>query len=190
MTELPKICAHCRQPFEQGDKPRANFLKAKYCGRACYVAFHRFTPERSAAAFWSKVNKDGPNGCWVWGGYCQRFGHGWLGRLGLAHRYAWELLVGPLPKDKCLLHHCDNPPCVNPSHLYIGDRKANGTDAAKRGRTTRGERNWSVKLTTEQVLEIRSLRGAVPVTEIARRYGIGQSTVSHILNRQSWKHLP
>lgn len=170
-------------------------VKCPHCDKTAHagaIATHvKFVHTDSGAnSFWARVDKNAPNGCWVWGGYCQRFGHGWLGRRGLAHRYAWELTVGPLPKDKCLLHHCDNPPCVNPAHLYVGDRLANGLDAAKRGRTTRGERNWSVKLKPEQVLEIRGLRGKLSMTEIARRYGVAQTTVSNIINRNIWKHLP
>lgn len=94
--------------------------------------------------FWKRVDKSGPNGCWQWLGYRQKFGHGWLGsRYGLAHRYAWKFLVGPLADAECLLHHCDNPPCVNPSHLYIGTRADNARDKMMRGRVYRGGNHLS-----------------------------------------------
>src|SRR5262245_50654348 len=104
--------------------------------------------------FWLKVDKQAANGCWVYTGYCQRFGHGWLGELGLAHRYAWKILGHELRNEDCLLHKCDNPPCVNPDHLFIGDRRINSLDAKAKDRHARGERNKRNKLTEAQALEI------------------------------------
>ena len=150
------------------------------------------------ARFWARVNKNGPNGCWVWMGYCQRFGHGWLGsERGLAHRFAWELLNGPLPDDKCLLHRCDNPPCVNPEHLFLGDRAANLADSVAKNRHAWGERSQHAKLTAEQVLDIRrsfrkdgnSRQSPSNAKELAEKYGVKVLTINAIIAGRSWQRL-
>lgn len=154
--------------------------------------------------FWARVDKSAANGCWVWTGYRQKFGHGSLGRSGkgdkrtyvLAHRHAWELLRGPIPPGKCLLHHCDNPPCVNPEHLYLGDRATNNMDKVRRNRQARGETARS-RLTEAQVLEIlrnppkfgRRWSGGSEVPACAMRYGVEPGAIYAILAGRSWKHL-
>jgi len=89
-----------------------------------------------ADRFWKKVDKSGD--CWLWisgrdrpGGYGQ---FSCAGKQIRAHRYSWELHNGSIPEGLWVLHRCDNPPCVNPAHLFIGDRKANMDDAAAKGR--------------------------------------------------------
>lgn len=91
--------------------------------------------------FWSYVNKTGPGGCWLYEGTISFEGYGYVGRLlnGVrrqeqAHRHAWVLLGGTIPEDKCLLHRCDVRNCVNPTHLYLGDRIDNARDMMERGR--------------------------------------------------------
>lgn len=84
-----------------------------------------YTPEEALAAFWEKVNKDGPEHptlgkCWVWTGAKLSYGYGhlsWRGEYRVAHHVAYELLVGPIPKGLVTDHLCRNPPCVNPAHL-------------------------------------------------------------------------
>lgn len=86
--------------------------------------------------FWSKVNKSGPNGCWLWtgandGGY----GQIWVnGRNEKAHRIAWLLTHGVIPEGKMACHTCDNPPCVNPAHIFWGTMSDNILDAVNKGR--------------------------------------------------------
>ena len=105
---------------------------------------HR-TTEVIAEIFWGRVNKAAAGGCWVWTGYRQKFGHGAMGyrdpvrggrsvKTILAHRYSWELVNGPVPEGLCVLHRCDNPPCVNPEHLFLGTRSDNGKDMWRKGR--------------------------------------------------------
>lgn len=87
--------------------------------------------------FWSKVDKRGPDECWPWGGYKAKSGHGSTsdgcgGSIG-AHRLAYILAVGEIPTGLCVCHKCDNPPCVNPDHLYAGTYKQNTADRKLRG---------------------------------------------------------
>ena len=84
-------------------------------------------------------------GCWLWTGAKNNNGYGMLRRSGtgnqprvLAHRASWELHRGEIPDGQHVLHHCDNPPCVNPAHLWLGDARANALDMVAKGRARNG----------------------------------------------------
>lgn len=139
-----------------------------------------------------------PNtGCWIWlgarfekrGGYgaLQRSAHG--GTL-KAHRLAFQLATGLEAEN--VLHKCDNPPCIWPGHLYAGSDGDNLRDAYARGRKTpvklRGEDGGNVKLTVEQVLEIRSLHSSSRL-ELANRFGVSIATIQSIRARRNWGWL-
>ncbi len=86
--------------------------------------------------FKSKINFT-PSGCWEWTGHRTPQGYGRFMMLGetLVHRVSYILYNLPIPKSVCVLHKCDNPPCVNPDHLFLGTRDTNNKDRAKKGRT-------------------------------------------------------
>ena len=118
----------------------------------------------------------------------------------MAHRIAYELAYGP-PEGQ-VLHHCDNPPCVRPSHLYDGTHKQNMADRTNRGRTyrgpranveniPRGERNTNAKLTEAAVREIRALYAAGGISQqaLADWYGVNQTKISDVVRRKTWKHV-
>ena len=91
--------------------------------------------------FWEKVHVT--NGCWEWTARRKLHGYGEfniMGRLVPAHRMAWVLSVGPIPKGLLVLHRCDNPPCVNPDHLFLGTQLDNIRDAAQKGRMGRSQK--------------------------------------------------
>ncbi len=139
--------------------------------------------------FWNKV-KRGPR-CWPWIAYTHNgYGKYWNGKekgLTSAHRVAWELGHGEIPKGKWVLHKCDNPCCVRPSHLFLGTPKDNTQDAVSKGRMTRGEAMHTAKLTEKQVKEIRTDTRKQCV--IAKEYGVSFSNVSAIKRREKWKHV-
>jgi len=117
-----------------------------------------------------------------------------------AHRVAWILSRGPIPGGMLVCHHCDNPPCCNPDHLFIGTHADNIRDRTQKNRSYQGERVWTNKLTEAQVIEIRmnfvpangrrgARRGRVSNCEIARRYGVTDQLISQILRGKVWKHI-
>lgn len=154
--------------------------------------------------FWAKVDKSGPNGCWVWIGDRvrgpHRYGRLWTNRRPkLAHRISWEIHVGPIPSGALVCHHCDNPPCVNPEHLFLGTDRDNNHDMIAKGRarhpkhttlwrqrlsdSQRGARNSNARLTDAQVAAIRRLYAAGQHSQqaIADRFGVHQTWVSSIV---------
>lgn len=141
--------------------------------------------------FFSYVEKT--DTCWLWTGKNRARGYGRI-RIGekhlLAHRYSWELVNGPIPTGLHALHNCDNPPCVNPAHLYLGTPLENMRDREVRHRAEarrRGSNHPRATLTDAQVLEIfRSTEGG---SAIARRLGTNKFIVSEIRCGKAWNHL-
>ena len=152
-------------------------------------------PSSITTRFWNKVIKQ-DNGCWIWTAYTNSDGYGKF-KIGKrtcnAHRMAWMLCCGSIPKGMLVLHHCDNPPCVNPDHLYLGTDADNVRDRDNRNRIqhARGIAQGSHKLTDEQVLEIRMLYndGKYSECDIADKFGVSQSTIGCIINYKTWRHL-
>ena len=147
--------------------------------------------------FWAKVNKTA--GCWLWTGRVFRSGYGmaWFsGRHQLAHRVSYQLQNGPIPAGNqrddatCVLHRCDNPTCVNPSHLWLGSQSENVADRDSKGRqkTPHGEHHKLSKLTADQVIRIRSDSRLLRL--VASDYGVSMNLICRIKKRQTWAHVP
>lgn len=104
---------------------------------------------------------------------------------------AWEMAHGPIPAGMHVCHKCDNPPCVNPAHLFLGTEADNAHDRDRKGRQVapRGEEHGCARLNESDVREIRALRGSLTQVEIGRRYGIRQTTVSEIQRGNLWSHV-
>jgi len=162
-----------------------------------------------AGRFWSKVDRQGPNECWEWkaGRTLKNYGQLRLPGRGMvrAHRFAWELTNGPIPDGLCVLHHCDNRPCCNPDHLFLGTHAENAADCREKGRTPRGDRHGSktcpdrvlrgsdhgcAKLNEDQIPYIRALcEGGLSQRDVARAYGTCQATIRDIVSRRKWSHV-
>lgn len=142
--------------------------------------------------FWPKVDIRGPEECWVFVGGRATNGYGRFDQR-QAHRVAWTLSRGPIPGGLWVLHRCDNRPCCNPGHLFLGDRRDNTLDMWSKGRATpraRGEAAGRAILNRAQVLEIREAREkGEPIAVLMRRYGVAQSTISAIHHRRLWAWL-
>jgi HNH endonuclease len=138
-----------------------------------------------------------PGRCQLWLGGKVGGGYGtlkWEGRMSLVTRLTWEVERGPIPPGMQVLHRCDNPPCRNIEHLFLGTPADNSADMVAKGRQSRqgaplGEDHGNAKLTEIEVLEIRAISAGVPQREIAALYGVSRETVSGIRLRRRWKHL-
>lgn len=161
--------------------------------------------------FWEKVAVAGKSSCWEWKAGTFSFGYGKFGLAGRtrrAHQVAWELVKGPIPSGKCVLHTCDNPACVNVRHLYLGTKKDNALDREVRGRgnhptglrhgrhthpgQTSGSKNGRAKLTERSVRALlrRHFSGGESRASLARNYGLSKTTVGHIVSGKLWPHVP
>ena len=144
--------------------------------------------------FWSLVDKaenHGPNGeCWVWTGSLS-YGYGKMHfqrhRRRSTH-IAWFLTYGFWHTSPVLRHTCDNPPCVNPDHLLEGTHYDNAQDKVERGRQHSGEQCPFAKLTTEQVVLIRS--GRKSIEELVEMLPVTKESIVQIRKGRGWKHVP
>lgn len=137
--------------------------------------------------FFSKIDTpDGERGCWLWNGAVGSDGYGRIRRKGTthsAHRYAYFLFKGEVPEGLCVLHACDEPRCVNPTHLFVGTKKDNSRDMLAKGRHT----TPLPHLKRKDVDEIRKrLRTGESKTAIAEEFGICRSTVQDIERGATW----
>lgn len=154
--------------------------------------------------FWVKVDVRSPDECWPWIAGTNNLGYGKMGitvaprhtKLILAHRLAFTLVYGTIPKGEgyqgtVIRHSCDNPLCCNPFHLDSGSQKDNVDDTVRRKRHTIGERNGCAKLTEAQVLKIREAyaNGGISQRSLAEEYGVIQQAIQHIVARKGWKHI-
>lgn len=137
--------------------------------------------------FWSQVDRRGPDECWLWTGRRHGFGYGLIGGNGRAHRISWELANGREPGALEVCHSCDNPPCVNPSHLFLGTHADNMADRSRKLRVRERQ------LTPEQVQEIRRVYRPWCRTNgggaLARRFGVSLHVVHTALQgKRSYKY--
>lgn len=146
--------------------------------------------------FFMRVDVSGVNDCWNWTGsrHKKRWHGQWRsgdGRIELAHRGAWRLMKGEVPKGAFVLHRCDNPVCVNPSHLFLGTQSDNAKDMWTKGRakpkSSLGENHGMSKLTADLVRDIR--RSNESGIELAKRLKLTATTICDVRKRRTWKHI-
>jgi hypothetical protein len=196
-----KLCEKCGAEFHS---PPRRYEKARFCSPECYGRPRPSPP--AEVRFWAKVDRSGgPDACWPWIGHRNPMGYGkhGIGRKGnttvLSHRTAWGLANGQPPGELLVCHKCDNPPCCNPAHLFLGTHTDNAADMVRKRRNSavvkpervpRGERHGNAKLTADRVREIRALRSSgIHMHEIGRRFGVSHATVSRVLSSKIWSHV-
>lgn len=152
--------------------------------------------ESDITRFWSHVDKSGE--CWPWTAYRSRRGYGQFG-LGdevlKAHRVAYVIAYGQIPDGMEVCHHCDNPSCVRPEHLFAGTHSDNMRDCANKGHNMlqrhpelrRGEKHPLAKLTAEQVIQIR--QSDLTPTQLSKQFNVSRWMIRRILSRLAWKHI-
>jgi len=177
-------------------------------------------PETRLQRFWSKVERT--SGCWLWTGRKSADGYGEFtskGKVVRAHRFVYELTKEAIPPGHLVCHHCDNPSCIRPEHLFLGLPRDNSLDMKLKGRAARGDRNGSrhffrspewrqrfsenqkkvavkgelvntAKLTKESVRQIRAAHDrGESKRALASAFGVHRSQVSRVMLRQAWRHV-
>jgi len=185
------ICHACGSSYVARNKPEGN----PHCSRSCYSKTR--SKDTLIARFWSKVIKE--DNCWLWTGSKTLAGYGTIiagtARTGdktevsiYAHRASWEIANGrAIPSGMIICHTCDNPPCVNPDHLFLGTHADNIRDKTAKGRTPKGEYHHAAKLSDNDIRAIRE--SPLSQLELSSEYEISQSNVSLIKAGKRWKHV-
>lgn len=162
----------------------------------------KYTPEQQITVFWSHVNKDGSipmhcpelGKCWEWTAGKNGKGYGtyqlYKRSIG-THRLSWQLINGEIPDGLNVLHKCDNPPCCNPAHLFLGTHKANANDRERKGRGNQPklEKHNKAKLTVAIVREIRQryAAGGITMKRLAIEYNVHETNIGFIIKHITWK---
>ena len=209
-----RVCETCQNKAALGTFPIVGRYRDGVRGMECKRCINSRAATRRWAArprdfhdaperFWKRVNKNGPihpykpelGPCWIYEGPIATGGYGTFNAGGTnntvsAHRYAWKLEHGPIPKGVHVLHSCDRPPCVR--HLRLGTRSENSRDMYERRRypVRRGENATSAKLTAEKVRVIRERHDAgESQTVLAKKFGVTSESIHAAVRYKSWKHV-
>lgn len=179
---IHRLCEFCNGPF-QTTQYFLNKGQGRFCSQTCaQQGLKKPDDER----YWSFVIKHPAPQCYEWSGAKNKTGYGQLmvncKQVG-AHRFAYELHHGTIPPGMVVCHHCDNPECTRISHLFLGTFSDNSVDSVKKGRA------GAIKMTEDQVKEIRAFAGSMSFYALGRRYGISDETIRSIVHRKTWKHI-
>lgn len=180
--EDPGVYVSTRRGHRKGQQRR--FVQGHYAR----VLYRAPVEER----FWAKVNVQSPEECWEWQASKSPQGYGHFGAgdgVTKAHRYSYILHNGPIPEGMHVCHRCDNPPCVNPAHLWLGTANDNNADKVAKGRAYRGEAHQFAKLTHDAVRWIRKNSPAMSSAAMARELGLCDETVRQVVKGHTWKHV-
>lgn len=159
--------------------------------------------------FWEKVKKlPGADACWIWTAKCNNGGYGQIraggcnGKTLSAHRLSYHLHYGEIIPEKLLVcHHCDNPPCVRPDHLFLGTASDNTSDAVSKGRMAIGQANPRATITDANAIRLltdyrdapmssgRKKKRAGIVARLANKYGVSKSVVHNITQGKTFTHI-
>ncbi|ATN90877.1 HNH endonuclease [Gordonia phage Lysidious] len=192
-----RYCVHCMRAIERRPREAGTvYARRRFCSTACNGR-HNAAKMRDHSTPLELIERIGwdvtESGCWEWcgrrtsrnyGESSVRVGDTKTGEI-LAHRLAHIAWIGPIPDGQVVRHRCDNPPCINPAHLIVGDQLDNVRDAVERNRHAHGETHGRAKLTEADVRAIRSARG-MTYPELAAQYGVTRYTIGRIVRRERW----
>lgn len=157
-----------------------------------------FEVEHRKLRFLSKIRKNSETGCWIWtagrrkNDWGDTYGQFYWGKINgvetqfAAHRAAWEILCGPIPEGKMILHKCNTMLCCNPAHLAVGDHEENMKDRDAAGRTSKGEHRYNYKRRNPLLDEMKqAFRAGLTVKEACERLGVGWQTIYRARDQDS-----
>ena len=193
MSRSTTQCSNCGKTIfkEQG---RIKGSKNNFCDKECKKQWH-LKPETIKARFMHYVNIIDSN-TWLWTGSTKN-GYGQFGVNGVmlyTHRISYELFIGEIPEDRCVLHgYDDNRLNICPKNLWLGSKSDNSRDCVKKGRGVdrSGSKHGQSKLTEDNVIEIRKMHETNLYTHnyISKMFGVSRCLVTSILNKRSWLHI-
>jgi hypothetical protein len=183
--------------------------QSKFCSRRCFGAVRAIERPSMAQRFWARVDRSlGQAACWPWVAHrnCRGYGQVKVGGNDVgAHRVAYELGVGPIPSGLFVCHRCDNPPCCNPAHLFVGTSADNTADRDAKGRMSHGDAHWTrvhpgrvvrgsdspmSKFTEAKVREMRAMhREGWSYSALGRAFGASHRAVRLAVLGLTWKHV-
>lgn len=202
-------CELCNKEFEW--KRYKNQTIARFCSKKCWYEWNAknlasFNNERFQ---WNKSTDEEKlnrlkehyekyvyknDDCWEWRGVKDKDGYGQVPfgyrKHTKAHRISWIIHNGSIPDGLLVCHHCDNPSCTNPKHLFLGTKKDNDKDCRNKGRACVGSKQPKAKINEKDVLIIKKLIELnVSGYKIGIAFNISKSQISAIKNCKSWKHV-
>lgn len=173
MTLVNKQCKHCENKFQTTKRA------ITFCSDRC--------------SFLNKTDVQDDLHCWEWKAGLRTGGYGQMryqGKLLGAHKVSYLLHKGRVPDGLVVCHTCDNPKCVNPRHLFLGEPKDNSRDMVEKGRSRKGESHHNAKLTDAEILAIRELRAkGQSLNEIAKCFQVSKKMVLNIVQGKAWGHV-
>lgn len=192
-TKAHKVCEKCGISYPRHRKlSRAQWVASRYCSRTCmgevFTENNATTRPSLREKFEARFERG--DGCWEWTGTIDGYGYGVVDHNWIryrAHVLALEFDGRPVPEGMKGLHHCDNPKCVRPDHLYPGTTQDNSDDAVERGQQPKGSEHHQAKLDEDKVREMRALH--LPFTTIAAMFGVSRPTATRAIKRQTWRHV-
>lgn len=183
-----KNCVHCGEVFYRDKRcTKKHWASAKFCSRSCSAQHGAKSACKTWGTleerFWAKVERLGDDDCWNWIGASRPRGYGVIsknGRQTSATHVSLEIHGCDVPDGLWVLHKCDNPKCVNPKHLYIGNALQNSRDAVIRNRFKR-------KLTPIQAQEIYKSTESTKI--LSNLYGVSEAMIGHIKSGRKWGNV-
>jgi hypothetical protein len=197
IVKVERTCESCGRTFlarrnavAQGD--------GRFCSRSCVNRGRKIALDMRLDEVLGRCTRN-ENGCLLWAGTLDRAGYGIIAgdaednwkQLRASH-LVYEKFVAPIPDGQYVLHRCDNPPCVEPDHLWLGSKGDNTRDMVTKGRNrvATGEDHPFAVLTEESVRRLRvDYDNGVPIPELVRRYGASSGAVYAAATRHTWRHV-
>lgn len=190
-----KKCKHfgCNRLNEVGEYCTKHYQRYKIHGTTDDSVLKNCKSVHPKKRIWLCSKADSKTGCWIWQKGKDKDGYGqfsFKNRMYKAHRVAYRLFVGPIPRGMQVLHTCDDTSCVNPKHLFLGTNIDNVADRVQKDRSCKGVDHLNSKLTEDQVKEIKKrLLGTETISGIARDYPVDRKVISRIKAGSAWAHI-
>ncbi len=190
------VCSYCKNEFHPWvvSEKRGN---GKFCSRGCVTSnTNKVLAKKSIEIFYKNVlMPNNKNECWIWQKQkTSRYGKmtvNGIKSIG-AHRFSYEYFNEEIPDGMFVCHHCDQPKCVNPKHLFLGTPQDNVDDKMRKGRfkCAIGEKQGHSKLTEKDVIEIKlKLKAGISRKNISKEYLVNILTIGKIARGETWRHI-